>query len=437
MANSTLSAHAAILGLILAGVYMDSDVEPFVIRPLPPTWRNYVTAQLLKDKPIYNWYIFPHSFSKELVNSLTQRFDISPGDMVLDIFVGAGTTVLACKQAGINAHGFDVLPFSTMVTKTKVASYDADVLYSFWKNVSATESKSVAIPDIPLLQRAFTRCVYRRLAGILDELNSAVPDPLYRRFFHLALLNILEDVSFAKKSGGWLSIVDGTELNEAEVTAKFRTQVEKMIEDVDNSSSQPSPKGKWDATIQDARSLDNTKIVADAVITSPPYLNRHDYTRIFALELTTGFITSQQELKHLRYGSLRSHPEARASKGADVSEFQRPAKLQEVLGLLPTDRRGCDTRVKNMIDGYFEDMFLVLRSVKRRVRSGGHIAFVIGNVQFGGITIPVDEIVASIGESIGLKCIDVLVARERGNSAQQMRDFGKKESRESIVIWRH
>ena len=44
--------------------------------------------------------------------------------------------------------------------------------------------------------------------------------------------------------------------------------------------------------------------------------------------------------------------------------------------------------------------------------------FVLGNVRFAGISIPVDEIMAELGEQIGLTWLKTVVARLRGNSAQ-------------------
>jgi len=47
----------------------------------------------------------------------------------------------------------------------------------------------------------------------------------------------------------------------------------------------------------------------------------------------------------------------------------------------------------------------------------------------------VDELTAEIGEQAGLRCDKIIAARYRGNSAQQMRDHGRKPSRESIVVF--
>ncbi len=417
--------------------------------PLPREYRKYVTAELVRPRPVYNWFVFPHSFSKELVDNLLDRFDVPPSGSVLDLFVGAGTTVLACKERGISAWGYDILPLSVMITSTKVASYRLSQLTATWGLIRADKSKSVQPVDIPMVSRAFSQAVHDRLYGIREELQRKVRDKAMRNFFHLALLYILEDVSFTKKSGGWLRVGMGNEVTAAQVSAMYRAQVEAMLADVaradtvdggataatrirDDGHGQID--ARWGASVRDARSYSRS-MVADAIITSPPYLNRHDYTRVFALELATGFVQSQVQLKHLRYNSIRSHVEARAPRAGLLKRYTPPQQLVEVKRELPDKAGSCDARVHKMIDGYFEDMYLVLHAARRQLRSGGKIAFVIGNVRFGGVITPVDEIAGAIGEMVGLRCTDILVARKRGNSAQQMRDYGKEDSRESIVIW--
>jgi hypothetical protein len=80
-------------------------------------------------------------------------------------------------------------------------------------------------------------------------------------------------------------------------------------------------------------------------------------------------------------------------------------------------------------------MFLCLSEVKRVCRRGAKIAFVLGNAQYSGESILVDEITAEIGEQVGLSCEKIIAVRYRGNSAQQMEKFGRRPSRESIVIF--
>jgi hypothetical protein len=73
--------------------------------------------------------------------------------------------------------------------------------------------------------------------------------------------------------------------------------------------------------------------------------------------------------------------------------------------------------------------------MKSRLNKQGRIALVVSNVRFSGVNFPVDTLLAQIGLDAGLRLAKVWTARERGNSAQQMRDYSRKTSRESIVVW--
>ena len=59
---------------------------------------NFVKPLHDKNTPIYNWYLFKHSYSKELVTNLLDAFEISQGSWVLDPFCGCGTTIAAAQS---------------------------------------------------------------------------------------------------------------------------------------------------------------------------------------------------------------------------------------------------------------------------------------------------------------------------------------------------
>jgi hypothetical protein len=186
------------------------------------------------------------------------------------------------------------------------------------------------------------------------------------------------------------------------------------------------------AQIADARYLPAENGTYSAVITSPPYPNRHDYTRVFGVELMFSF-QNWEENKQLRYQSFHSHPEARPSRPYAV-DYVQPSIL--VQSLAKIRKKADEPHIPSIIEGYFLDMYLCLKEATRVCRSGAWIAFVLGNAQYFSVPIPVDEITAEIGEQIGLKCEKMIVARYRGNSAQQMSKFGRNPSRESIVVFK-
>jgi len=74
--------------------------------------------------PIHNWYTFKHGYSRDLAIILITYFKLPEGSWVLDPFCGSGTTLLTCKELGINSRGFDILPFSVLLSNVKISDYD-------------------------------------------------------------------------------------------------------------------------------------------------------------------------------------------------------------------------------------------------------------------------------------------------------------------------
>jgi site-specific DNA-methyltransferase (cytosine-N4-specific) len=167
-----------------------------------------------------------------------------------------------------------------------------------------------------------------------------------------------------------------------------------------------------------------------AIITSPPYLNRYDYTRTYVLELCFHFVSSQSELKKIRQSILRSHIESVISP---EEKSDHPA-VQEVLRALEKKELN-NPRIPLMITAYFNDMHKAIREWYRILAKGGKVAIVVDNVRFEGEVIPVDLILTDMAIQEGFKAEQILVTRYKGNSSQQMGKYGRVPMRESVIVW--
>ncbi|MCX6759448.1 MAG: DNA methyltransferase [Candidatus Nealsonbacteria bacterium] len=388
-----------------------------------------------RNKPRYNWYAFKHSYSGELVKKLIDEFNLGRNSWVLDPFCGGGTTLLACKEMGIYSEGFDILPFSVFLSNVKTRNYQPIILRRylgrFYKK-GFLSRKNIDLPDIKIIREAFSPNTKKELLCLKSKIDT-IRNPKVRDFYMLGLLSILESVSNTSKSGGFLRIKKKTIIN-GEVTRQFLLKIEAMINDVGKFINDfKFPDVKVGAKISDSRVL-KTKRKFDAIITSPPYPNRHDYTRIYGLELIVGFIKNHDELKKIRYNTLRSHVEAK--KQFEANGYKKPRIIDALINKIR--KAGLNnSQVPKMIEGYFEDMYLSLLRMKNCLKKNGKIALVVSNVRFGGINVPVDKILADIGEQVGLSTDAIFTARYRGNSAQQMQRFKRNPSRESVLIWRN
>ncbi|HUW11842.1 MAG TPA: hypothetical protein VM537_19100 [Anaerolineae bacterium] len=390
-------------------------------------WRKLVVPTALRKAPIHRWFVFPHSYTDSLVRNLIEEWELGPGDRILDPFVGAGTTVLTAKQMGIPAHGVDLSPLAVFVTNAKVADHDPDAVRQGLAGVLKDAGEVDSGGETELLHRAFTPLALQRLCG-LRQRTRQVTDPQVRGFLLLGLLAILRDFSSLKADGGWLR-AGRPRLSGDQVMPRFRRQMEMMLSDLPEQAAGAT--GSWSAEVGDARALPgDTKY--SAVITSPPYPNRHDYSRIFQVELEFGFYRGPQTYD-LRHRSMRSHPEARPPS-VEPSGYTPPARLQALLDELREKKP--DARIPAMLAGYFEDMHAVLWRLSGALCPGARLALVVGNVRYLGVGFPVDELLTDIAAGLGYQPVEIRAVRYRGNSAQQMGEYGREGARESCVMLR-
>jgi tRNA G10 N-methylase Trm11 len=397
-------------------------------------WRWLVTPKPLANKPLHRWCIFPHSFTSDLVHALIEEWGLSTDDYILDPFAGAGTTILAAKEKGIPAKGYDISPLAVLVARAKVSNFRVSRLEQTWKrfqkhlNPARWNGPS---KDYPSLVR---EALPGRLLGAFDtlyhDIDKLQTSPSERDFFCVALLSILPRFSRAVATGGWLKWVNKRN-GILSLSSAFNERVSLMLDDL-RKIDMPRT-NFWSIDQADARKLPDKNGTYTAVITSPPYPNRHDYTRVFGVELMFGFL-DWNETRHLRYQSFHSHPEARPVR-PQADDYKRPLKLAQILGRI--EKKTKDHRIPKMIEGYFLDMYLCLKETKRVCKINARIAFVVGNAQYYGEALPVDELTAEVGEQTGLNCEKLLAARFRGNSAQQMGKYGRNPSRESVVVFRN
>ena len=401
--------------------------ENFALRP---ELRSMATSKDLRDAPIHRWFYFLHSFSFRLVEQIVDYWALPRGSVLLDNFAGSGTTLVAAKGLGLSAVGYDVSPLAVAVSKAKIARYELGSLRLCRQQIKdyvGEESLPSGLPQ--RLLDAFSENELLELRRILEAVKE-LPET-DRGFFLVAALSTAYDFTRAVSDGGWLRWIESPDRG-IEVRDVFEQRVEQMLMDIEASEVDFDPIPAV-ACLGDARRLPLPSGSVDAVITSPPYPNRHDYSRIFHIGLLL-IGEPESAVKDLRRRSLRSHVEAKAPEAwsSRLEDFQDPPVLRSVLEYLQSS---ADARVQRMVRGYFEDMFLSLQEVSRVLRAGGRMALVVGNVRHAGKMVPVDELLANLAAQVGLELDTAWVMRLRGNSAQQMGRYGKEPSRESVVLF--
>lgn len=65
-------------------------------------------------------------FLDDHVNDFKDRIFFRKGDIILDPFVGSGTTLVECLELGLHSIGVDVSPFNCTISEAKTQKYDLD-----------------------------------------------------------------------------------------------------------------------------------------------------------------------------------------------------------------------------------------------------------------------------------------------------------------------
>ncbi len=255
----------------------------------PKQLSEWVTFIPNKTEPVHNWFYYKEGFSKKLVDFLIHEFDLT--GPVLDPFCGVGTTLLACKQRGLDSIGMDVSPLAVLASRVKTRNYNLKELEKKFGEFEALEVQSIEkIPLDPRIRKLFYREALETIWVLKTEIEK-IGDSDVRDFFLLALIDTAGRAANVEKVGGSLR---KTKKPNVPVKKLFLKKALQMIEDL---RSARMPENEPQVILGDSRFDRLEPGSVNAIITSPPYLNKIEYTKVYKLELAIFFGFQQPGLR--------------------------------------------------------------------------------------------------------------------------------------------
>ncbi|VVC04890.1 Modification methylase MjaII [Candidatus Bilamarchaeum dharawalense] len=371
-----------------------------------PELGQYMTFEFSKEKPIHGWFWYKEGFAPEIVEWAIKN-ENNP-KTVLDPFCGVGTTLLSAKNLGLESVGVDASTLAVFVSKTKTDDYDQSDL----ETVRAFLEKQLPPPpnirwefELFDVRAAFPKRNYNEILALRNAIEQE--DDRVRNILLVGLLSILPQSSLVLKDGGVLKIIkDKKALPAREI---FKRRVKKMLKDLELQKKGHGPR----VFLGDARALNMEDESIDLVVTSPPYLNNIDYSKIYGLELSL-LSMSKAEASEVRMRAIRSF----IGKQMEVQDM--PPEVGEIGERIP------------IIGTYFKDMELAIKEMFRTLREGGAAHVVVSNSVIHETHILVDEVFAQMAERIGFADVEMVVGAERVADVKPQ----KVKTRESIVIMR-
>ena len=412
-------------------------------------YQHLVTFRNSKKSPIHSWYPYTQGFDEELVKELIAEFGLRKSSIVLDPFGGVGTTGIACRKAGMKSILNDISPLVNWISKVKNSDLDTKRIMELIESGALKQGDTYPVkielnPNLfaNFFENAYSPEVLEKVLRNLAYFRDMGETQETKDFLRLMLIGRLESMSNIRKHGSHYRYINSEtsvgleKLNiplfdsEGSVYEVLEDAVRSGLKDLDETKFL-SPANATKSLLGDSKNLNVKAEQVDAVITSPPYLNRNNYIAQQKGELALlGFIQDSISYKELVRSTLISHVEGTLPKSSE-SVFPEINKIIENVALT----EGNNPKIPYMIAGYFEDMNDIFLEMWRVCKPGAKLAFVVGNARWGGVVIPVDHLLMQQAENIGFRPEKIFVTRFKGNSPQQMRRFGRIPVRESIIIF--
>lgn len=359
-----------------------------------------------KDQRLYTHGIhkYPAKFFPELPRWIIQRYS-KVGDLILEPFMGSGTTNLEAMLLLRSSVGVDVDPFSRLLSRVKTLPLsreylaDIDRIYDYL-DLYDSDTVNVSLPDFPYRDNWFCRDALHEMAYIkagIDKLGFGLET---RDFLRICFSSIVRQSSQADNN--CTRTVIRQKLNKqvpAGYALKFfRKRLRNAIDGMTALSDRLESVSSVNVEIPDDCSATDLSRYDDETfslaLTSPPYANAVDYPRTHQLELYwLGLASgSLQELKRTHVGT----------EAVIASEYNFLTKT----GIESADKviesiYEVDKRRAFIASKYILDMTQNMREVHRVLKSGGRYVIVVGSNSMRGHEFETWRYLVDVAPSLG------------------------------------
>ncbi|MBS0195452.1 MAG: hypothetical protein JSR77_01715 [Planctomycetes bacterium] len=230
----------------------------------------------------------------------------NPGELVLDLYCGSGTTLLEAAQCRRHSIGIDMNPLATMISRVKSSrlslAESSSALAAVMETADILAAGQIGEPSLfgagsspgreesndwrlsaPWYTKWFQPRVLQQLVALHASIATVTNVPA-RECALVAFSDILRRVSNAK--GGYPNVMFDRNAGKKALPAPlFRNRLAEVLSAVDSLRDitdwiQPSVQDG------DARSLPLESVSVDAIVTHPPYIGSIPYAEYGVLSLT-------------------------------------------------------------------------------------------------------------------------------------------------------
>ncbi len=376
----------------------------------------------------HGWLRLTPAYSVQLVRELLDSR--RPTGHVLDPFCGTGTTLLACRELGLDCDTVDLNPFLIWLARAKTRDYSEHDRQAARRAVAtmataATQRGGPApwIPDLYRIDRWWTPATCRALGRALARLDRARSlAPGVRDLALLAFSRTLIEtaqVSFGHQSMSFRRHGDtATRRSGGHAVA---AGLQRAVESIAAAAAQRLPRTRRRIVRGDSRTL--RELLGPrrygTVITSPPYSNRMSYIReLRPYMYWLGYLTDRRSAGELDWKVIGGTWGVATSRLLDWKPTPTSHIPYDGFDQLVAAIGARSEVLGRYVARYFHDMALHVRGLHAIVAPGGRAHYVVGNSKFFDVVLPAQEIFNALFADAGFADVRVQVLRKRTSKAE-------------------
>lgn len=394
-----------------------NEIQKIESIPIDYTWS--FSDKTIKDTAYltHSYYTYPAKFIPQLVSRLMTQYS-NENDLIVDPFMGSGTTIVEAILKNRKSLGVDINPIAKLVSKVKTTPLDIKKLKSehevLINKLSDTyddkESFFNQTNTLDILEKSKSRMVkneridYWFKQSQKDDLSIIlyhildIEDEDIKDFYLIAFAQILKSTSI------WLqkSVKPTRDFNKKDVDAikLFISKTNSMIKKHDSfnqhlSSDVLNNINEYRKVFcSDSRKVPLEDLEASMIITSPPYVTSYEYADLHQLpSLWFGYL---EDLPNFRKNFIGSR--YKTHEKVDLKSSLAYETISKFEGVKKSDE----------LYSYYADMLESFVEMKRILKPHGIAAIVIGNTKYKNIDILNAEIFIEQMNNIGFSTKEII-----------------------------
>jgi hypothetical protein len=400
------------------------------MRALASDWAHETAGRARDSTPLFQYPAMMVSpMQGALLDAVTAWRGRPP--VVLDPFVGSGTTMLEAQRRGLAFTGVDINPLAILLCRVEATDADPRGIELHAARVAAGAAGALSRTSAP--SGAWATKWYRpdvalRMAAVQERIRR-VHNPEVRRALWIALAELARVAGNHRPGAPKLQTRPHGELGrEIDVLGRFQALRTAAVIAERHREIPPRSAPAPELILSDTRRLPDLEVKADLLLSSPPYGDNHTtmpYGQVAFLPLRwidLADIDPGLDRRLVAASKALDTASLGGSLKIDREAAQRTAACSPRLRRTLERLRHAPPHAATRTAGFFSDLDEALAAAARQLTPDAHAVLTLGGKTTYGVPVPTAAIVEELLRARGFRRLERLSRRLARNRRQPIRN---------------